>query len=266
MKIKYLVVYEGGPNNYSAFSPDVPGCISTGDDWEDVQRMMREAISGHVEFCILDGDPVPKPRHSIIDGIRECIELEEEPDDWQINLGLDPNELPDTLETTLGFLEVEINLQPSEDDFDPPGDDSFWDDDDDDESDDSYSRRRAEVDPSVRKFVVIFNRAPDSYGAVVPDIPGCISVSDTWEEAQSDVRAAIVREMERTEEYGEPAHEPRMSIKDAMRYYIELMEDPVLNKGYTPPAYDEQVTFSFVDVKADAARAVGELAAGAADG
>ena len=269
MKMKYLVVYERAPNNYAAFSPDVPGCYSAGDDWEDMQRMMREAISGHVESSILDGDPdpVPQPRHSIIDGLRECIELMDDSSESLIAYGCEYDETED--ETTLGFLEVEINPQPSWDDFDTVtgDDDAFWEDYDDDEGDDGYSSRRAEVDPSIRKFVVIFNRAPGSYGAVVPDIPGCISVSDTWDEAQVDVRAAILREMERAEEYGEPAHEPRMSITDAMRYYIELMTDPFLTKGYTPPTYDEQVTFSFVDVKVDAARSVGELAAaGVADG
>ena len=262
MKIKYLVVYERGPNNYSAFSPDVPGCFSTGDDWEDMQRMMREAIEFHTECLILDGDPVPQPRHSIIDGIRECIELMDDSDESLAAYRFDSSEYDETEdETTLGFLEVEINTQPSEDDFDSSGDDdSFWEDDDDEINDDD-SQRSAEVDPSIRKFAVIFNRAPTSYGAVVPDIPGCVSVSDTWEEAQSDVRAAIIREMERAKEYDDPAHEQRMSLTDAMRYYIELMEDPFLNEGYTPPKYDEQVTFSFVEVEVKPARSAQGLAA-----
>ena len=38
MKLKYAVVYERTPNNYSAYSPDLPGCISTGETWEDIQE------------------------------------------------------------------------------------------------------------------------------------------------------------------------------------------------------------------------------------
>jgi hypothetical protein len=45
----YRVVYEQGPRNWSAYSPDVPGCIATGRDRWHVERMMREAIAFHLE-------------------------------------------------------------------------------------------------------------------------------------------------------------------------------------------------------------------------
>ena len=38
MKLKYVVIYERTPNNYSAYSPDLPGCISTGKTWEEIQE------------------------------------------------------------------------------------------------------------------------------------------------------------------------------------------------------------------------------------
>ena len=44
MKLKYVVVYEQTPNNFCAYAPDLPGCISTGKTWDEVREMMREAI------------------------------------------------------------------------------------------------------------------------------------------------------------------------------------------------------------------------------
>ena len=41
MKLKYVVIYERTPNNYSAYSPDLPGCISTGKTWEEIQENIR---------------------------------------------------------------------------------------------------------------------------------------------------------------------------------------------------------------------------------
>src|SRR6266542_2728639 len=47
---RYLVLIEGGPpSNYSAWSPDLPGCVATGDSLEHVEREMRAAIAFHLE-------------------------------------------------------------------------------------------------------------------------------------------------------------------------------------------------------------------------
>lgn len=53
---KYLVVIEKAQNNYSAFSPDVPGCIATGISVEDATVNMKEALQFHLEDC----DDIPK--------------------------------------------------------------------------------------------------------------------------------------------------------------------------------------------------------------
>ena len=37
MKAKYVVVYEQTPNNYCAYLPDFPGCVSTGKTWQEIQ-------------------------------------------------------------------------------------------------------------------------------------------------------------------------------------------------------------------------------------
>lgn len=58
---RFLVVIEKANGNYSAYSPDLPGCVATGKTREDAERNMREAMLMHVEGLIEDGEPVPEP-------------------------------------------------------------------------------------------------------------------------------------------------------------------------------------------------------------
>ena len=59
---RYLILVEGGPpSNYSAWSPDVPGCVATGDSIDDCVRQMRESLSGHLEVTREHGEPIPEP-------------------------------------------------------------------------------------------------------------------------------------------------------------------------------------------------------------
>ena len=67
MKLKYAVVYEQTPNNFCAYAPDLPGCISTGKTWDEVREMMREAIGFHLEGMLESGESVPEPRMSLED-------------------------------------------------------------------------------------------------------------------------------------------------------------------------------------------------------
>jgi len=56
------VIIEGDRRSgYSAYSPDLPGCVSAGGTIEEVERLMREAIEFHLEGLRADGDPVPEP-------------------------------------------------------------------------------------------------------------------------------------------------------------------------------------------------------------
>ncbi|MDX2097700.1 MAG: type II toxin-antitoxin system HicB family antitoxin [Leptolyngbyaceae cyanobacterium bins.59] len=57
--MKYLVVIEQTDTGYSAYSPDLPGCISTGATLEELESNMREAIEFHVEGLQLEGLEVP---------------------------------------------------------------------------------------------------------------------------------------------------------------------------------------------------------------
>ncbi|MBW7864575.1 MAG: type II toxin-antitoxin system HicB family antitoxin [Candidatus Hydrogenedentes bacterium] len=59
--MKYLVIIEKGPNNFSAYVPDLPGCASAGNTVEDLLVGIREAIEGHLEVMREYGDPIPEP-------------------------------------------------------------------------------------------------------------------------------------------------------------------------------------------------------------
>ena len=58
---RYLVVFEKVGNNYSAYSPDIPGCIATGSTRDEAEKNIREAISFHIEGLKEDGLPLPEP-------------------------------------------------------------------------------------------------------------------------------------------------------------------------------------------------------------
>jgi predicted RNase H-like HicB family nuclease len=57
---RFLVVIEKANGNYSAYSPDLPGCVATGRTREQVARNMHEAIEMHVRGLLDDGLPVPR--------------------------------------------------------------------------------------------------------------------------------------------------------------------------------------------------------------
>ena len=59
---KYLVVIEETPTGYSAYSPDLDGCVATGRTREEVEREMQEAIEFHLEGMARNGDSIPEPR------------------------------------------------------------------------------------------------------------------------------------------------------------------------------------------------------------
>jgi predicted RNase H-like HicB family nuclease len=59
---RYLIVIEGAEDeNYSAYAPDLPGCVATGASVEQCEREMRDAIALHIEGLRETGQPVPEP-------------------------------------------------------------------------------------------------------------------------------------------------------------------------------------------------------------
>jgi predicted RNase H-like HicB family nuclease len=56
---RFLIIIEQGSHNYSAYVPDLPGCIATGKTLEEVKANMREAIRMHIQGMIEDQESIP---------------------------------------------------------------------------------------------------------------------------------------------------------------------------------------------------------------
>jgi predicted RNase H-like HicB family nuclease len=61
MSMRYAIVIENTGANYSAYVPDLPGCVATGATVEEAERFIREAIELHLEGMREDGTPIPPP-------------------------------------------------------------------------------------------------------------------------------------------------------------------------------------------------------------
>ena len=57
---RFLIIIEKAGKNYSSYSPDLPGCIATGDTCEEAEKNMHKAIQLHVQGLKEDGEPIPK--------------------------------------------------------------------------------------------------------------------------------------------------------------------------------------------------------------
>ncbi|MCW6037169.1 type II toxin-antitoxin system HicB family antitoxin [Spirulina subsalsa FACHB-351] len=60
--MRYAIIIEKAENNYSAFVPDLPGCVSVGDTLEEVKENIQEAISFHLESLLEEGLNLPLPK------------------------------------------------------------------------------------------------------------------------------------------------------------------------------------------------------------
>ena len=95
---RYAVVYELTTNNYDAYVPDLPGCVSTGDDWAEIQSNIREAIEFHIEGLTRNRDAVPDS----VPSVRDVMS-------FHINAIAEADEAAVELETTVGLVEVDVN-------------------------------------------------------------------------------------------------------------------------------------------------------------
>ena len=59
--MEYTIIVEKAPGNYSAYVPDLSGCITTGATVEEIRTNMREAIALHLRGMREDGEPIPEP-------------------------------------------------------------------------------------------------------------------------------------------------------------------------------------------------------------
>ena len=62
--MKYLIVIEKTETGYSAYSPDLPGCVSTGATREETEKNMQEAIAFHLDGLKAEGLEIPQPSSS----------------------------------------------------------------------------------------------------------------------------------------------------------------------------------------------------------
>jgi predicted RNase H-like HicB family nuclease len=58
----YLVIIEGSGDSYSAYVPDLPGCVAAGDSPQEVEQLIRDAIPLHIKSLREHGEPVPPPQ------------------------------------------------------------------------------------------------------------------------------------------------------------------------------------------------------------
>jgi predicted RNase H-like HicB family nuclease len=58
--IEYTVIYERGDTNWSAYVPDLPGCVACGDTLQETEELIKEAIELYLEVLKEDGKPIPK--------------------------------------------------------------------------------------------------------------------------------------------------------------------------------------------------------------
>ena len=110
MKLSYAVVFERTPNNFAACVPDLPGCVSTGRAWEEMQWMIKEAIEGHIEITHEHGDPVPAPQMSV----EEALAYHRaQPNDYGGYFPAPDDADPIEHPYAVLEVEVEVNLDPA---------------------------------------------------------------------------------------------------------------------------------------------------------
>ena len=59
--MRYAIVIEKAANNYSAYVPDLPGCVATGANIREINQQIKEAIAFHLEGLRKEGLPIPEP-------------------------------------------------------------------------------------------------------------------------------------------------------------------------------------------------------------
>src|SRR5205823_11780697 len=72
---KYAIVIERGEHTYSAYVPDLPGCVTTGGSIEEIERNIREAIALHLDGLLDEGEEIPDASTEVA-----YVEVEEPPD------------------------------------------------------------------------------------------------------------------------------------------------------------------------------------------
>lgn len=146
--MEYAVVIEPTSTGFSAYVPDVAGCVAVGETEAEVTAQMREALEFHFEAIRADGEPIPKPASRL-----EYVE------DVQSTSGSASNGAHGT-----------------------------------------------------RGYAIVIERGPTSYGAYVPDLPGCAAVAQTEAKVRKLIREGIHIHLDAMRRDGESIPEPTSRI------------------------------------------------------
>jgi predicted RNase H-like HicB family nuclease len=73
--MRYAVIIESGDTNYSAYVPDLPGCVAVGDTMDEIKSEIRDAIRFHIKMMRKDGLEVPRPT-SYAENVEVGLEME----------------------------------------------------------------------------------------------------------------------------------------------------------------------------------------------
>lgn len=146
--MEYAVVIEPTATGFSAYVPDVDGCVAVGETEAEVTAQMREALEFHFEAIRADGEPIPPPASRL-----EYIE------DIQSTSGSSSNGAHGGC-----------------------------------------------------GYAIVIERGPTSYGAYVPDLPGCAAVAQTEAEVRKLIREGVHIYLEEMRLDGEPIPEPTSRI------------------------------------------------------
>ena len=65
--MKYLAIIVKSGNGYSAYLPDLPGCVAAGDTYEETDELIRQALEYHLELMAEHGELIPEPRAAAIE-------------------------------------------------------------------------------------------------------------------------------------------------------------------------------------------------------
>ena len=76
--MRFAIVIEKGANNYGAYVPDLPGCITTGSTVEEVKQNMVEAIELHLYGMREEQDSIPAP-----ESLAEYVDISDDPEKWR---------------------------------------------------------------------------------------------------------------------------------------------------------------------------------------
>ena len=105
MKLAYAVVFEQAPNNYSAYSPELPGCIGTAETWTEIHEIMRASIAIYIGEIVEKGEPLPTPRMSVQDALAfHSNALRENTEELRSAF----SDAPATISTTVVMVDIDV--------------------------------------------------------------------------------------------------------------------------------------------------------------